>query len=225
MRVLVGCPTYEGKRYCLQKYIAGLKALTYPSKDLLLIDNSSTPQFSKEIAPLGIPAVHAGYDLKTSRDRIIHCRNILRKKVIEDGYDYFLSLEADVAPPPDVIEKLLAQNKDIVSAVVWYYSEYQGKRIPAPLLWDFDPQGDENHMVYVAKEELQKPQLKEIKACSLSCCLIHRSVLEKITFRYLGESYDDVMFCTDARKLGYKIYVDTTVECTHYYMKEKKKKK
>lgn len=224
MRVLVGCPTYEGKRYCLRKYIAGLKALTYPSKDILLIDNSPTSQFSQEIAQLEIPVIRAGCELRTPRDRIIHCRNILRKKVIEEGYDYFLSLEADVVPPSDVIEKLLAQNKDIVSAVVWYYSEYQGKRIPAPLLWDFDPQGDENNMVYVAKEEIQKQQLKEIKACSLSCCLIHRSVLEKITFRYLGESYDDVMFCIDARKSGYTIYVDTTAECTHYYIKGKKKK-
>lgn len=224
MRVLVGCPTYEGKQYCLQKYIAGLKALTYPEKDILLIDNSPTPQFSKEIIASGIPVIRAGYSLRTPRDRIIHCRNILRKKVIEEGYDYFLSLEADVVSPPDIAEKLIAHNKDIVSAVVWYYSEYQGKRIPAPLLWDSDPQGDDNYMVYVAKEELQKPQLKEIKACSLSCCLIHRAVLEKIQFRYSGESYDDVMFCIDARKLGYMIYVDTTVECTHYYRKGKKKK-
>ncbi len=219
MKVLVGCPIYEGKRYCLQKYVEGLKALTYSEKDILLVDNSPTPVFSEELEALGIPIIHTGFELATPRDRIIHCRNILRKKMFE-GYDYFLSLEADVVPPPDVIERLLAHKKDIVSAVVWYYSEYDGKRIPAPLLWDFDPKGDEKYMVYVDREELAKPQLKEIKACSLSCCLISRTLLGKIRFSYEKDSYDDVMFCTNARKHGYSIYVDTTVECTHYYVRK-----
>lgn len=194
--------------------------MTYPEKDILLVDNSPNNLFVQSLRQYGIPAIHAGYEMKTARDRIIHCRNILRKKVVEEGYDYFLSLEADVVPPPTVIEQLLHHQKEIVSAIVWYYSDYLGKRIPAPLLWDNDPQGDEKRMVYLAKEELQKKQLKEIKACSMSCCLIHRSVLEKLHFRYWKDSYDDVMFCIDARKLGYKIYVDTNVECAHYYMKK-----
>ncbi|MBI4441654.1 glycosyltransferase [Candidatus Woesearchaeota archaeon] len=222
MKVLVGCPTYDGKLYCLEKYADGLKALTYPEKDILLVDNSSSPFFAEHLKQRGIPVIHYGYDLATPRDRIIHCRNLLRKKVIA-GYDYFLSLEADVVPPPSVIEHLLAHKKDIVSAVVWYYADHDGKRVPAPLLWDIDPQGDENYMVYIAKDELAKPQLKEIKACSLSCCLMTREVLEKVVFRYKGESYDDVMFCLDARQKGYRVYVDTRVECTHYYKKRKEK--
>lgn len=222
MKVLVGCPTYDGKRYCLQKYAEGLKSLTYPEKDILLVDNSADTLFHDELTSLGIPVVSAGNKLATPRDKVIHCRNILRQKVLDDKYDYFLSLEADVVPPTNVIEQLIAHRKDIVSAVVWYYSEYQGKRIPAPLLWDYDTAGDEKYMHYVVKEDLAKPQLKEIKACSLSCCLISRSVLEKIRFRYWQESYDDVMFCMDARKFGYKIYVDTTMECTHYYVRKHK---
>ncbi len=220
MKVLVGCPTYDGKRYCLQKYVEGLKSLTYPDKDILLVDNSADTLFHDELTALVIPVVRAGNKLATPRDKVIHCRNILRQKVLDGDYDYFLSLEADVVPPPGVIEHFIAHRKDIVSAVVWYYSEYQGKRIPAPLLWDYDLAGDEKYMHYVAKEDLAKPQLKEIKACSLSCCLISRSVLEKIRFRYWQESYDDVMFCMDAGKQGFHIYVDTSVVCTHYYMQK-----
>lgn len=219
--ILIGCPTYDGKRYCLQKYVDGIRALTYPHKEILLIDNSSTPIFAAELNARGVPTIRGGYILATPRDKIIHCRNMLRKKVLEEGFDYFLSLEADVVPPPNVIEQLLVHQKHIVSAVVWYYSGYQGKRVPAPLLWDVDPKGDDTYMVYLAKEELQKQQLKEIKACSLSCCLISREVLQKIKFRYSGDSYDDVMFCIDARKFGYSVFVDTTVECTHYYMRMK----
>src|SRR3989338_7137721 len=219
IKILIGCPIYDGKKYCLNKFIEGLKSLAYKNKDILLIDNSKDDLFAKQLNDLGLPTIHMGKDLKTSRDKIIYCRNLLRQEVLDGNYDYFLSLEADVVPPPDIIEKLLLHKKDIVSAVVWYYSEYEGKRIPAPLLWDFDFKGDEKYMVYVAKEELQKPQLKEIKACSLSCCLISRKALEKVKFRYKDDSYDDVMFCIDARELGFKVYADTTQECTHYYYK------
>ena len=48
-RVLVGCPTYEGYKYCLKDYINGVKSLTYPDYDVLIADNSKGNDYAHEI--------------------------------------------------------------------------------------------------------------------------------------------------------------------------------
>ncbi len=48
--------------------------------------------------------------------------------------------------------------------------------------------------------------------------MIHRDVLEKVKFRYdltNCEGTDDIFFCMDARKEGFKIYADTAIKCKH----------
>ena len=90
-RVLVGCPTADIKAYCLDEYAAGLKALTYPNKEFLLVDNSATPEYAKRIEKLGIPVVR-DTRLEDVKERITHSRNVLRDTVLKEGYDYFLSI-------------------------------------------------------------------------------------------------------------------------------------
>ena len=66
-------------------------------------------------------------------------------------------------------------------------------------------------------KEATSGKLMEIKLCGTGCILIHRNVLEKITFRYdtNTDAFDDTFFCEDARRLGFKIYADTNVQCDH----------
>ena len=48
-KVLVGCPTYEGKEYILDRYIERVKEFTYDNYDILLVDNSKTNDYAKKI--------------------------------------------------------------------------------------------------------------------------------------------------------------------------------
>ena len=48
-RVLVGCPTYDGKEYCLKEYIDGLKSLTYDNFEVCIADNSRKSEYFKKI--------------------------------------------------------------------------------------------------------------------------------------------------------------------------------
>ena len=59
---------------------------------------------------------------------------------------------------------------------------------------------------------------KEAITCGLGCVLIKKNVLEKVEFRHDKEKspWDDVWFCEDSRKEGFKVYVDTSVKCKHY---------
>jgi GT2 family glycosyltransferase len=212
-RVLVGCPTSDHKAYCLDEYAKAIKQLTYKNHDVLLVDNSETEEYVEWLKQLKIPVIKDTY-FERARERIVHSRNILRETVLEKGYNYFLSLEQDVLPPKDVIEQLLSHGKKVVTGV--YFTQYtvQSKPLLRPLLWTTVP--GKKELVFVAEKNLEKPALLKIKASGLGCMLIHRSVLEKISFRlHEPKVYDDMAFCHDLAQKGIDLYVDTSVKCKH----------
>ena len=72
-------------------------------------------------------------------------------------------------------------------------------------------------MYPVSEIELNNPRLIQVHKCGLGCVLIHRSVLEKIEFRYVKEleAFDDIHFSNDIIKNGFNIYADLSVVCKH----------
>ena len=221
-KILVGCPTADHYRYCTDNWINAVKSLSYKDFDILLVDNSATIDYFNEFSKK-VPM------LKTSRienlkELIARDRNLLREKVLNENYDYLLSLEIDVIPPADLIERLLSHKKEIISGV--YYKPYNltvkqyGKLVKStktilPLLWR---SVDKETVRQLTSSEVEDPKLIEVAISGLGCLLIHRSALEKIKFRVnLKESpaCDDVWFCHDVKKLGYKIYADTSIKCKH----------
>ncbi len=223
-KILLGCPTSDYHEYCLKQYLEAIKGLTYNNFDVLLVDNSKTNKYYNKLKELKIPVIKVPYT-ENARERIIKSRNVIRQKVLDENYDYFFSLEQDVIPPKDVIESLLKHNRKIVSGV--YFVEkflYDGKiRVQTylPLLYSWvalDKNGDvePDRMRYLMPEEVERPKLIKVKACGMGCLLIHRSVLEKIEFRYEGKTgFDDVHFAIDAYKNNFEIWADTGIKCMH----------
>lgn len=214
-KILVGCPTYWGKGYCLKKYAERVKALSYENYDVMLVDNTEGDSYIEQITKEGLRVIKGPWS-EDARERIINSRNLLRDKLLEGGYDYFLSLEQDIIPPKDVIERLLARNKEIITGA--YYKEGSlpdGRKTSYALLY-VEQQGK---LVLVHPERLKNKELITINACGLGCILIHRKVLEKIRFRKpeKGPAQDDMMFCYDAQKAGFELYVDTDVVCEHLH--------
>ena len=213
-KILVGCPTWEGKKYCLKEYAEALKKLTYTNFDVLIIDNSRESQYAGMIEALGFKVIRDEWHDK-ARDRIISSRNKIREYALENGYDYLFSLEQDVIPESDVIQNLLCHQKKIVSAIVFNNQPIGNKLELLPMAYVEHPV-DPTGLWYLPKQDLEKAQLIELKACSLSCVLIHRDVLEKIKFRYEG-GFDDMMFSLDSINAGFKIYADTSVVPKHLH--------
>ena len=213
-KVLVGCPTWEGKKYCLKEYAEALKKLTYDNFDVLIIDNSKESQYAGMIEALGFKVMRDEWQDK-ARDRIVSSRNKIKEYALENGYDYFLSLEQDVMPEPDVIQTLLCHQKKIVTGIVMNNLPVGNKIELMPMAYVEHP-ADPTGLWYLPKQDLEKQQLIEVKACGLGCVLMHKDVLEKITFRYEG-GFDDMMFCLDAINSGFKIYADTSVVPKHLH--------
>ena len=216
MKVLVGCPTSDYKSYCLKEYAEAVKSLTYKNYDILLADNSKDNKYCKELDKYKLSYIKCDYH-ESARERIVNSRNKLREYALKNNYDYFLSLEQDVLPPKDIIERLLKWNKKAITGVYFAVNYYQGKHQLLPLIWvDFDNKSKK--MFYLRDERLWNSDLIEISACGVGCILIHRSILEKTKFRYdknNSEGFDDVWFCKDLRESNIKIYCDTSIKCKH----------
>lgn len=212
-KILIGCPTSDYKSYCLQEYSDGLRKLTYKNSDILLVDNSESQDHYKKIQQLKIPVVRDTF-FERARKRIVHSRNVLREKCLDADYEYFLSLEQDIIPPSDIIERMLQHKKKIVSGVYFAMQKSpQGDRL-RPLLWMY-----EGEKMYYLNDDfvLQNNSLVKVSCAGLGCVLIHRDILKKIKFRFEDDknAFDDVFFFRDVDVLGEEVYADLSIKCKH----------
>lgn len=227
-RVLVGCPTSDSKAYCLDQYLAGLKSLTYKNFEVCLVDNSKSEdyykllqtrakEFEKETGKR-FSVLCDGVQIEKARQRVVFCRNILRKKALDEGFDYFFSLEQDVIPPPDITERLLSHQKEICGGA---YLNLMPTGNVSAVAFCFDSEENRKNALLtpLGLMNLFPSRLMEVDATGVGCLLIHRSVLEKISFRVEESStaFDDIFFCRDARNASYKVFLDSSMFCLHLF--------
>lgn len=218
-KVLVGSPVTSLKEYCLGDYLKVLKSLTYANKEFFVVDDSPDGQsVSKVFESEGIECVKSKFDENIAQMLVVS-RNILRKKVLEGEFDYFLQIEQDVIPPTDVIERLLSNNKKIVSGVFFNFSHQKDPSVILPNHFCLINPNDKHTMITrrIAFDDLWPSRLIKIFLTGIGCILIHRSVLEQIEFRVDKnlQAFDDVFFCRDAFTKGFEIFLDSRVLCLH----------
>lgn len=223
-KVLIGCPTCKDYRYILGSYLKAVSQIDYPEKELLLIDNSEDDEYLEFLTKIGVKAVKAEHRKNVSQ-MLSESRNLLREYAIKNGFDYLLSLEQDVIPKSSIINDLLKNKKDIVSAFYTVTTQLKIKdkignektvEIDLPMAYFSD--GRDRIRQANASEILSKG-LVEIGAAGLGCMLISRKAFEDISFRYEEgkPAFDDIFFCSDARKKGFKVFVDSSVVVEHMH--------
>ncbi len=214
-RILIGAPVCDAYSYCLEEFLAGIKAINYHNYDILLVDNSKTEDFYNKLKGLNLNVARIPYK-ESARDRMVDSRNILRQYVLDKNYDYLLSLDADIVLNEDILKNLLLHKKDIISAV--YFRELtnkEGQTKIFPLILESDP---DNPDIIRPVKDLSTRRLVKIAMCGLGCVLVSRKVLESINFRYL-KGFDDEAFCIDAKEKGFEIYADTGLICKHLFLR------
>lgn len=212
-RILIGCPTYDKKSYALIPYVKAILALTYKDVEVLLVDTSEGMNYFKTLQATGLPVVKGEWH-KDPKERITRARNLLRSYAMVHGHEYFLSLEQDVYPQPDTIERLLAHKKPYVTTLVLTKKIVNGKLIVLPLVsvdWENHPK----KLRPVKASEIRSAPLIPIKQAHLACTLISREILKKHTFRHDKTAYDDTCLCEDILKDGGELWCDTALRPTH----------
>lgn len=144
-----------------------------------------------------------------------HARNVACAYALKEGFQSLLFLDDDMIVPSDAYARLASHRVDIVSGL--YYRRHKPV-VPCMLI------GNEWVTSYI-----QNGPIMEVDKVGAGCLLIQRHVLEKMQgphwfdWRSDRENLppgqarlsEDFAFCEDAKKQGFKVWVDPVIQCEH----------
>lgn len=195
------------------------------------------PQFLKRVLPAVSYASQQGIEISqvgvTERMLVHSARNQLAKGFMKTDCDWAFWIDDDTVLPYNTIPKLLALAKEkdtkFVSGV--YY-----QRLPPhnPVLWRKDPETTEGLRIYSEKaaekgdpvytHHYVSPQLNAknpfmADVAGFGCVMTHREMFEKIPepwFQMItGRCSEDFFFCVEAKKAGYQLWIDPSLDLGH----------
>jgi hypothetical protein len=223
-KVLLACPTYDGKNYAVHEWMESAKNLNYVNYDILIVDNTNdggkNAKWLRET--FDVEVIHH-YNAKVPKLKYLmaECQNIIVERVKEGGYDYLFSLESDIIPPhKNIIQTLINHDKWVVNAM--YEIGPEGYSF---LLLQHIKEITLDGILQKAPAQMTHPMMgnfidgdvKEIHACGVGCCLIHKAIFDYVNFRIDPKSdvHADSVFYMDLYNKGIKSYVDTALICHH----------
>jgi hypothetical protein len=225
-KIMLGSAVNEYKGYVLDKWWEGVKALSYPSLEIVLADNSKGDDYAERLSILTYDSNNRFVTIVRDawcsdfRGRMVTSHNILRQKFLESNCDYLLILDQDVIPPKDVIERLIAHNKDVVVGLYKLYLDSGNLSADAILrncvsyergiLKDGKLQP-----AWLEDEKLNTGLIEWTGLFATGCVLLSRKVMEDTIFRHEGTLQDSV-YWKDVLAKRYKIYIDTDIMCDHF---------
>jgi len=148
-------------------------------------------------------------------ETLADARNSLIQQAQFEGCRRIFMLDTDQVYPPDTLTKLMNHGKDICGVRVHRrYPPFD----PIFLRWD-----EEVKKYYrIPDEEMFSGNLVEIDATGTGALLINMEIFDRIEepwFKVVTDpgarTGEDIYFCTKARKAGFRIFVDTSIEVDH----------
>jgi hypothetical protein len=140
-------------------------------------------------------------------------RNDIVEKALSLGATKLIMLDVDMVYHPKTITNLLKRNLPVVGALCFRrYPPFDS--IMLKMLEDG----------YTSIDEWEEDELVEVDATGAGCLMFDMKVFRELPFPWfrfqknpetgmvIGE---DVGFCQDLKKAGYRIFVDTSVPCDH----------
>ena len=161
------------------------------------------------------------YDLRlvfSKRFPLDAARNELVEKALLDDPDYLWFIDSDMIIPPGALDALIKSDKDIVSAL--YYQRKPPFRPVVCMMKDGK---------YRMLDMVKLNSIFEVDIVGFGCVLVRKGVVEKMKSSNHGIYFDfknkggdvteqlneDMVFCENARKLGFKVFLDSRVICKH----------
>lgn len=146
-----------------------------------------------------------------------HARNALALTFLQSDATHFMGIDADVVPPEDAIDKMLAADKDCITAITKRFVATATGYDLIPTTYMYE------HGNYNVCFNHTGQDLVQIDGCGTSCYLAKRKVFEDIKqpfkFEYdnngLVERSEDLYFCTHMMTRGFKLWADYSIDCKH----------
>lgn len=156
---------------------------------------------------IGSKGIVVDFLMRISCD-IVSSRTWLVQEAIKRGATHLLFIDSDMLFPEDIVEKLLAHDKDIVGV------EYNKREFP--LKGVFEPLEEKTDTLYKAKYAGTGLMLIKLS--------VFTSELRKLAAPWFNFGRDsegalklgeDVWFCSTARDAGYDVWIDPTIKVLH----------
>lgn len=219
--VLLACPISEKKDYCLDRWLDVASSLSYPAYDMYFVDNSHDPTYHRKILDKGFICDHIKPE-GSPVHYIAICQEMIRKRFLTLGYDFFFSLECDVFPPKDIIERLLSHELPLVGAS-YLVGEGAAQTLCLQELEEDTPQAHSRLITPPEVTEAIDGTLKRVFACGIGCTLISREVIRKVGFRSRPKAreeafkatFSDTYFYKDCLDQKIPVYLDTGTFARH----------
>jgi len=152
---------------------------------------------------------------------IYDSRNRLAEYAVRIDADYILWLDSDMTFPPDVLERMMRvldehEEIDVLSGL------YFRRAAPfTPVAFDV-LETDEKGELHFTNMDTIPEGIREVAGCGFGCVLMKTDCLFDIAgkegpvwFSPLANVGEDCAFCMRARKYGYKIFIDPSIEFGH----------
>lgn len=141
--------------------------------------------------------VSCGY-ICVDRQRVDKARNEIVKEALKQNFDYLLFVDDDNPIPPDTLELMLADDKDIVSAPILSRNLNSNNERDLCSFYSREvvADGEKINLYDHIKEFRDDGPLHRIDATGTGCVLIKRKVLEVLYKKYEGLVFEfgDVKF-------------------------------
>lgn len=154
----------------------------------------------------------------TKREQF-RARNSIVEAAQSVNADYLLMLDDDMVINPwitsgpsddyDLIEKLLAHQKDIIGAL---YYQRTGECAPVLMV-----KAGEKGYRFLRDDELTHG-LQQVDVAGGGCLLVKMSVFDRLTYPYFEPEFKygtDVQLCRAAAEKGFTVWADTSIEVGH----------
>jgi GT2 family glycosyltransferase len=176
-------------------------------------DEWTRVDFMKHVVMLragGHPFEH----LTVQRAPIHVARQLAMDYATDQGFDWVLQLDNDAIFPPDVIRRLLAHDREIVTALA-----YQRKPPHGACIFEIGPDGlMGNHL-----EGWERTGLRKVDISGFHCSLTRTSVIKKMRDAGIKQYFggfdnkvgEDFAFSINAKKIGIQLYCDTGLISGH----------
>jgi hypothetical protein len=173
------------------------------------------PETMKAIYDLEVPQGYKTYFQYFYGYQIDQIRNLIASW--STHYDYLFSVDSDIAFQKDTLKKFLEHDVDMVSGL--YIQRKENEHTLE--VYESNAHGGNSNIPY---EKIKNIPFLEIAACGMGCVLIKSKVIKDVGYpQFVYHSAidhkhtvsEDVDFCRKVKAKGFKIYADTTIQCSH----------
>lgn len=186
-------------------------------KVLVAVPCMATIPYETVVALMNIKSDRAELHLEFISGSLVYdSRNEFCSMAVKGNYDYIMFIDSDMVFPGNIIDRLMALDADIATAVCYGKVEPHNPQVYTemkPTTW------------YRKKTISQRPASMDgvfkIKACGMACCLVSVGLVKEMfrrninPFEPFGHLGEDFAFCVRAHKLGAVMLADGSINIGH----------